>query len=337
MKIHHKMIACVVLLLFVTTSMAKIQVDEDLPDYQKISGISGNLSSIGSDTLANLMTLWAEEFKRAYPLVNVQVQAPGSSTAPIGLAERTVNLGPMSRLMKDTEVSSFEESYGYKPTLIAVAIDSLAVFVHKDNPIDGLTLQQVDAIFSTTRTCGASESIDSWGQLGLQGPWASRSIQIYGRNSVSGTYGYFKQHMLCNGDFKKTVTEQPGSASVVQSVSTSVNGIGYSGIGYATSSVRAIPLSPGTGNPFVEPTPENTLGGKYPLSRFLYIYINKVPGEEIDPLTMEFLKMILSKQGQQIVVKDGYIPLPARVAAREMKKIQPPPMEASAELSEKQN
>jgi len=331
MKIQNTIIACVVLLFFATTTIAITPVDEDLPDYQKISGISGNLSSIGSDTLANLMTLWAEEFNRAYPLVNVQVQAPGSSTAPIGLAESTVNLGPMSRLMKGTELSSFEETHGYKPTLIAVAIDSLAVFVHKDNPIDGLTLQQVDAIFSTTRTCGASESIDSWGQLGLQGPWASRSIQIYGRNSVSGTYGYFKQHMLCNGDFKNTVNEQPGSASVVQSVSTSVNGIGYSGIGYATSSVKALPLSPGAGKPFVEPTPENTLGGIYPLSRFLYIYINKVPGEQIDPLTMEFLKMILSKQGQQIVVKGGYISLPAKVAAREMKKIQPPVLETAIE------
>jgi phosphate transport system substrate-binding protein len=327
----YKTLACTVLLLFSTPSVARTTVDEALPDYEKVSGISGNLSSIGSDTLANLMTLWAEEFKRTYPTVNIQIQAPGSSTAPTGLATHTVNLGPMSRLMKDTEVGSFEDRYGYKPTLIAVAIDSLAVFVHKDNPITGLTLKQIDAMFSETLACGAPEPVTRWGQVGLGGAWADRSLQLYGRNSVSGTYGYFKQHVLCNGDFKNNVNEQPGSASVVQAVSTSVNGIGYSGIGYTTPSVRAVPLSSGEGRPFVEPTPENTLSGSYPLARFLYIYLNKAPGQPIEPLTAEFLKMILSKQGQQIVVKDGYIPLPSRVAGRERAKILPPPEDGNAQ------
>ena len=303
---------------------ARTEVDETLPDYQKVAGVSGNLSSIGSDTLANLMTLWAEEFKRNYPNVNIQIQAPGSSTAPPNLSARTVNLGPMSRLMKDTEVATFEEKYGYKPTLVAVAIDSLAVFVHKDNPIEGLTLKQVDAIFSSTRNCGGFEDIVRWGQLGLPAAWASRDIQLYGRNSVSGTYGYFKQHALCNGDYKNTVNEQPGSASVVQSVSSSLNGIGYSGIGYSTSSVRTVPLARDPGKPFVEATPENTLSGRYPLSRFLYVYINLAPGEQLDPLTAEFLKMTLSRQGQEIVVKDGYRPLPAAVAKRERQNIEPP-------------
>ncbi|NNK33035.1 MAG: phosphate-binding protein, partial [Xanthomonadales bacterium] len=198
---------------------AQARVDEALPVYEKTSGVSGNLSSVGSDTLANLMTLWAEEFKRAYPNVNVQIQAAGSSTAPPALTERTSNLGPMSRMMKDKEVEAFEKRHGYKPTPIAVAIDALAVFVHKDNPVEGLSLDQTDAIFSSTRTCGGSEDILNWGQLGLPGAWESRGIQLYGRNSVSGTYGYFKQHALCKGDFKNTVNEQPGSASVVQSVS----------------------------------------------------------------------------------------------------------------------
>ena len=318
-------ITFLLLTLLSANAWARATVDDALPEYEKVIGISGNLSSIGSDTLANLMTLWAEEFKRIYPTVNIQIQAPGSSTAPPGLAARTVNLGPMSRLMKDTEVGSFEERYGYKPTLIAVAIDSLAVFVHKDNPIEGLTLQQVDAIFSATRACGASADITNWGQLGLSGEWAQRRIQLYGRNSVSGTYGYFKQHVLCNGDFRNTVNEQPGSASVVQAISSSRNGIGYSGIGYTTSSVRGLPLSARADKPFVAPTPENTLSGRYPLSRFLYIYINKVPGQSIDPLTAEFLRMVLSKEGQEIVVKDGYIPLPAPVAEREREKIETVP------------
>lgn len=319
-RVHHFVILAVLACL-PGALLAQMKVDEALPAYEKTSGVSGNLSSIGSDTLANLMTLWAEEFKRVYPNVNVQIQAAGSSTAPPGLTEGTSNLGPMSRLMKDNEVEAFEKRHGYKPTPIAVAIDALAVFVHKDNPIAGLTLQQIDAIFSSTRTCGAPQDLVTWGQLGLPGAWVSRGIQLYGRNSVSGTYGYFKQHALCQGDFKNTVNEQPGSASVVQSVSSSLNGIGYSGIGYTTSSVRAVPLARDEGKPFVEATPENAVNGSYPLSRFLYVYVNKEPGKELDPITREFLTLVLSRSGQEVVVKDGYIPMPAAVSARELEKL----------------
>ena len=302
--------------------MAQAKLDESLPDYEKTSGVSGNLSSAGSDTLANLMTLWAEKFKRVYPNVNLQIQAAGSSTAPPALTESTSNLGPMSRLMKDKEIEAFEQKHGYKPTAVAVAIDALAVFVNKDNPIEGLSLVQTDAIFSSTRTCGGPEDIQTWGQLGLEGSWAARGIQRYGRNSVSGTYGYFKKHALCKGDFKNSVNEQPGSASVVQSVSASLNGIGYSGIGYTTSSVRAVPLSRNPGKAFVTASAENAINGTYPLARFLYIYINKEPGKELDPITAQFLTMVLAKQGQEVVVKDGYIPMPSAVAAKELAKLQ---------------
>jgi phosphate transport system substrate-binding protein len=317
----HRIFLIVLIALVPAVLPAQVQVDESLPDYQKTSGVSGNLSSVGSDTLANLMTLWAEEYKRVYPNVNVQIQAAGSSTAPPALTEGTSNLGPMSRLMKDNEVQAFEQRHGYKPTPVAVAIDALAVFVHKDNPIAGLTLQQTDAIFSSTRTCGGAEDIVNWGQLGLGGAWASRGMQLYGRNSVSGTYGYFKQHALCKGDFKNTVNEQPGSASVVQSVSASLNGIGYSGIGYTTSSVRAVPLAIDPGKPFVDATPDNAINGSYPLARFLYVYVNKEPGKQLDPITRQFLTMVLSRQGQQVVIKDGYIPLPATVSERELARI----------------
>ena len=268
---------------------AQVEVDPELPEYQKTSGVSGNLSSVGSDTLANLMTLWAESFKKVYPNVNVQIQAAGSSTAPPGLTEGTSNLGPMSRLMKDKEIEAFEKRHLYKPTPVAVAIDALAVFVHKDNPLEGLYIDQVDAIFSSTRTCGAPDPIEKWGQLGLEGAWVNREIQLYGRNSVSGTYGYFKDNALCKGDFLNNVNEQPGSASVVQSVSSSLNGIGYSGIGYTTSSVRAVPLSRGDGKPFVEATKEMAIAGSYPLARFLYVYVNKEPGKPLPPLTLSLI------------------------------------------------
>jgi len=292
---------------------ADTAVDPSIPAYKKTSGISGNLSSVGSDTLANVVTLWAEDFKREYPNVNTQIQAAGSATAPPALTEGVANIGPMSRMMKDDEIAKFEQKYGYKPTAVPVAVDALAIFVHKDNPITGMTMQQLDAVFSSTRTCGAPADIANWGQLGLTGAWASRDIQLFGRNSVSGTYGYFKETALCKGDYKNGVNEQPGSASVVQSVSTAVNGIGYSGIGYKTASVRTVPLAKKDGGKYVEANSANALSGEYPLSRYLYIYVNKKPNQPLAPLEREFIKLALSQGGQQDVVKDGYIPLPAKV------------------------
>lgn len=310
------------LLISLATSLsAEVKVDADLGEYAATSGVSGNLSSVGSDTLANLMTLWAEEYKRFYPNVNIQIQAAGSSTAPPALTEGTSNLGPMSRKMKDKELAAFEKKFGYKPTPIPVAIDALAVYVHKDNPIKSMSIAQVDAVFSSTRKCGGNEDITTWGNLGLKGDWKKRDIQLFGRNSVSGTYGYFKKKALCKGDYKSTVNEQPGSASVVQSVSSSLNGIGYSGIGYKTSGVQAVPLSKTAESDRIEATPENAISGKYPLARFLYVYVNKAPGKPLSPLESEFVKMVLSTQGQKVVVKDGYIPLPAKVAKKTLMSI----------------
>ena len=314
-----------VTLVLATVVAANVQaaasVDPGLPEYEIASGVSGNLSSVGSDTLANLMTLWAETFKRAYPNVNIQIQAAGSSTAPPALTEATSNLGPMSRKMKDKEIESFENRHGYKPTAVPVAIDALAVYVHKDNPVAGMSIADVDAVFSSTRKCGGTATLSNWGELGLDGAWERRDIQLFGRNSVSGTYGYFKKKALCKGDYKNTVNEQPGSASVVQSVSTSINGIGYSGIGYKTASVKAVPLAKKPGQDFVAATSENAVSGAYPLSRFLYVYINKAPNKALAPLEREFLKLVLSRPGQEVVVKDGYIPLPASVAQRTVRQL----------------
>ena len=296
-------------------NVAQAEVDANLPDYVKSSGVSGTLSSVGSDTLANLMTLWAEAFKANYPNVNIQIQAAGSSTAPPALIEGTSSFGPMSRQMKAKEVENFEKRYGYKPYGLPVAIDALAVFVHKDNPIAGMSIAQLDAVFSATLKCGARSAIDTWGDAGLSGSWSNRSVQLFGRNSVSGTYGYFKDTALCKGDFRNSVNEQPGSSSVVQSVSTSLNGIGYSGIGYRTASVRALPLSK-SGTNYVEPSGANAIDGSYPLSRFLYVYVNKNPTQDFSALEREFLRLVLSKQGQEVVHKDGYIPLPAVAAER---------------------
>jgi len=304
-----------------SSALAASGVDADLSVYKRTSGVSGNLSSVGSDTLANLMTLWTEEYKRLYPNVNIQIQAAGSSTAPPALTEGTSNFGPMSRKMKSKELEAFEKRFGYKPTPIKVAIDALAVYVHKDNPIKGMSISQVDAVFSKNRKCGSNKDIDRWGNLGMSGPWTGRDIQLFGRNSVSGTYGYFKKKGLCKGDFKATVNEQPGSASVVQSVSASINGIGYSGIGYKTSGVKAVSLTKKDGKPFIAATKENAANGTYPLSRYLYVYVNKHPNKPLSPLEREFVKMVLSKVGQEVVVKDGYVPLSAKIAEKELARL----------------
>lgn len=295
-----------------------VQVDPNLPTYERVSGVSGNLTSIGSDTLNNLMTLWAEEFRTFYPNVNVQIQGAGTGTAPPALVEGTSNFGPMSRGMRDSEQAAFEQRHGYPPTLVPVAIDTIAVFVNRDNPIEGMTIPQVDAVFSSTRRCGHGNDITRWGQLGMSGAWANRDITLYSRNAVSGTYGFFRQHALCDGDFKDAVNEQPGSASVVQGVTESLNGIGYSGIGYETAGVRALPLRrDAEGNGFFEPNAENAASGDYPLARFLYLAVNKHPERPMAPREREFLRLVLSKQGQEVTVRDGFIPLPESVAARQ--------------------
>lgn len=310
----------------ISTSLAfvvqaeKVALDPKTPEYAKTAGVSGNLNSIGSDTLNNLMTLWAEGFKTNYPNVNIQIEGKGSATAPVALAEGTAQLGPMSREMKSEEIDAFEKKHGHKPTQIKVAVDALAVFVHKDNPIKGLSLPQVDSIFSSTFKAGGKD-ITKWGELGLTGEWANKAISLYGRNSASGTYGYFKEHALKKGDFKSTVKEQPGSSSVVQAIGSDLGGIGYSGIGYRTSETRTVPLSAKAGGSFVEASYENSLSGDYPMARFLYVYVNKKPGQTVDKLTEEFIKFVLSKEGQQVVVKDGYFPVPCEVILEETKKL----------------
>ena len=299
-----------------------ITLDSNLKAYAKASGVSGNLNSIGSDTLNNLMTLWAEGFRKQYPNVKIQIEGKGSSTAPPALIEGTAQVGPMSRPMKSSEIDAFEKKYGYKPTSFPVAIDALAVYVNKDNPIKGLTMAQVDAIFSKSRRFGYKENLQRWGQLGLDGTWATMPLSIYGRNSASGTYGFFKEHALKNGDYKDEVKEQPGSASVVQGVTEDRGGVGYSGIGYLTSGVRPVPLAEKEGAPYKTATQDNAMDGSYPISRFLYVYVNKAPNKPLDPLVREFFKFVYAKEGQQVVVKDGFFPLTQAMVEKELKKLE---------------
>lgn len=310
------------LLLFAPTSRvaAQVQVDPKLPVYRPTSAVSGTIKSVGSDTMNNMMTLWSEGFKRFYPNVKTEIEGKGSSTAPAALIEGTANFGPMSRAMKPTETDAFEAKFGYKPIQLHTSIDMLAVYVHKDNPITGLRLATVDAIFSSTRKLGFRTDIRTWGQAGLAGAWANQPISLYGRNSASGTYGYFKEVALGKGDYKSSVKEQPGSSTVVQGVATDRNGIGYSGIGYKTADVRAVPLAV-EGDAFVAAEPANAYSGDYPLARPLLLSVNYKPGSQLDPLRREFVRYIFSKQGQEDVVKDGYFPVPQAVASRMLEQL----------------
>jgi phosphate transport system substrate-binding protein len=304
-----------------TAPAGAMRVDPAIPAYQPTSGISGNLSSVGSDTMNNLMTLWGEAFSRYYPNVKLQVEGKGSSTAPPALIAGTAQLGPMSRPMKPTEIDAFEKKFGYKPTQIRTSYDALAIYVNKDNPLEKITLAQADAAFSKTRKRGAPKDISTWGDLGLTGEWVSRPISLYGRNSASGTYGFFKEHVLSNGDFKDTVKEQPGSASVVQGVTNDRYGMGYSGIGYKTSGVKNLALAEKEGGAFSSGSYQDVVNGTYPLHRYLYIYVNRAPGKPLDPLVREFLKLVLSKEGQEVVIKDGYLPLTPQIVGDERRKL----------------
>jgi len=304
-------------------AVAEVKVDPNLPDYKPVKGVSGSISSVGSDTMNNLMTFWGEAFVTMYPNVGLEILGKGSSTAMPALIEGTANFGPMSRAAKDAEADQFEGEFGYKPTQLPTAIDLLAVYVNKDNPIAerGLSFAEVDAIFSSTRRFGHPESIERWGQVGLTGDWAGAPINLFGRNDASGTYGFFKKVTLGDGQYKDEVQKMPGSAPVVQAVGKDPYGIGYSGIGYKTPDVDTVPLAQNPGDEPVPPTAEHAFDGTYPLARFLLLTVNYQPGQELDPLRREFIKFIFSKQGQEIVLKDGYYPVPAPVARRALEMV----------------
>ena len=309
------------LLITSMTALAQVSVDPALAGYAQVQGVSGSLKSVGSDTMNNTMTLWAEGFLGMYPNVRIEIEGKGSSTAPPALIAGSSQFGPMSRPMKAAEVDEFESKYGYPPTSLPAAIDMLAVYANKDNPIcdRGLTLQQVDAIYSTNRRGGYRTDIRTWGEAGVtDSAWADQPISLYGRNSASGTYGYFKQNVLGDGDYKPSVKEQPGSSSVVQGVASDAPGIGYSGIGYLTADVCAVPLAFETASDPILATAEYAYTGEYPLSRFLYVYVNHRPGSDLDPLRREFVKYLFSRQGQEDVIKDGYYPITNEIASEAM-------------------
>lgn len=307
------------LLASVVSTASANDIDTRIAGYTAVPGVSGSLKSIGSDSLNNLMTLWAEGFRAVYPSVTIEIEGKGSSTAPVALIAGTAQLGPMSRPMRAAEKDQFEAKYGYKPTEVRVAVDTLAVFVNKDNPVSCLSLTQLDSMFSVTRNLGGAP-INTWDAVGGTGDFAGKPISMFGRNAASGTYGYFKEVVMGNGDFRDTVKEQPGSSAVVQGIAADRFAIGYSGIGYKTADVRAIAVS-GRDGQCHEPNQEEAYKGLYPITRFLYVYVNKNPSAPLEPVTREFFKFVLAREGQEVVVKDGYYAMPYVFAQEDVAKI----------------
>ncbi len=305
--------------LFAAT--AALALDANLPAYQSVKGVSGEIKSVGSDTLNREMELWAKGFKERYPNVKIEIEGKGSATAPTALLEGASQFGPMSRPMTAAESEAFEKKFGYKVSSFRVAVDALAVYVNKDNPIECLTMEQVDRIFSSTRKGSGGKSIDTWGNVGLSGDWASKLISIYGRNTISGTYEFFRQTALYSGEYKPEVKLQVGSEAVVEGVAGDKFAIGYSGLGYKTNGVRAVPLSVFFGAKCYDTSVESVLAGKYPLARYLFIYVNKKPGEPLDALRAEFIKYILSKDGQTQTERGGYYPITGEIREVELQKL----------------
>ncbi len=315
--------------LSLITASAALALDQNLPACQPAAGIAGQLKSVGPDTLDREMEAWAKGFQHFYPEVKIAVEGRGSATAPQALIEGAAQFGPMSRFMSPEEAEKFEKKFGYKVSSFRVSIDALPIYVNKDDPIRCLSMGQLDRIFSSTRTGGGGKNIVTWGDAGLTGEWASKPIAIYGRNSISGTHDFFRQIALYNGDFKPAVNQEPSSEAVVQHVDGDKFAIGYSGIAFKTDGVRAIHLSVNPGGQLsVNPggqchnaTLEETIGGKYPIARYLYVYLNKRPDEHLDPLRGEFIKYILSRDGQALVEQEGYYPLTNEIREIELRKL----------------
>jgi len=306
-----------------------------LASYVPASSLSGRLTIAGSDTMQRLMAMLAAEFTSRHPDVKMAVEGGGSSAGIrefiIGYssqrrgeksrdghdgASQTTVLAS-SRELTAKELAAFSARYGYEPVVIPVAMDAVAVYVHRDNPIQGLTVDQIDAIFSSTRKRGLP-AITTWGQLGLQNGWDHQPIHLYGRDRDSGTHDFFELVALDGGKLREDVNLKPGSASEILAIAGDPLGIGFAGIGFQGSAVRVVPLAGHGGGQFVMPSVESVRNQTYPLSRFLYLYVNQAPNRKFDPVLFEFLKFVNSQEGQNVVANAKFYPLPLNQVSKNL-------------------
>ena len=302
---------------------------DDLPNYDPADNLAGTIRSVGSDTMGPLVNSWAASFSKTHPEVRFDIESRGSGTGPQPLIDGTSDIAPMSREMTAGEKAAFEARHGYLPTQIRVGLDAVAVYVNTSNPLDGLTLEQVDGIFSQSRDCGG-DPVLFWNQVG-DGYGPNSRIKIVGRNRISGTFEFFREHALCGGEFRDDYDDQDDSLGVVWEVANNKDAIGFAGIGYRTPAVKVLNLARTAGSPMVglavtdegETDTSGISDGRYPLSRFVHIYVNKKPGEPLPALVDEFVRFVLSTGGQEVVSRRWFIPVNARTARAEIAKLAP--------------
>ena len=306
--------------------IGKPAVDPNVTSYNATREVSGALKLAGSDTMQPILSRLVNEFRRYHPNAVLSVEGGGSSAAVKEFLEAAprsksvsksksdepILLVASSRVLSASEVKQFTSKRGYHPTALPVAVDAVGIYVYRDNSLSHLTLEQVDAMFSTTRHRGYPHELKRWGQLGVNNGWESMSINLYGRDQKSGTRAFIKEHVLEHGEFTPAVHEEPGAASVILALSRDPFGIGYSGIGLQASTVRAVPLAEKEGMPYVLPSADSVMDESYPLRRFLYLYADKSPKAPLPALAEEFLAFVNSREGQQAVIKAGFYPLPAK-------------------------
>lgn len=294
----------------------KVKIDGRLAEYRRVEKLDGKIRSVGSSTLSNLINRWAESFKLLYPAVDVDITGGGSGIAVAALLENRTDLAPMSRPMTTKELADFQAKFGYAPTRITVGFDAIAIYVNKTNPLEAMSLRQLDSVFSASHKRGG-ETIKTWGQLGLSGDWAELEIAPKGPAKTHGMYSLFREMVMENGEFRFDLKSEPVSTSIVQDIGAEKAAIGFASYFFGSRRTRPIALSASDSGPYFLPTQQNCAEGKYPLARSLYVYVNKKPGTNLAPPTGHFLGFICSKQGQETAAKEGNYPLTAEISVRE--------------------
>lgn len=308
--------------LILAVGLSAIAVADELPEYQPGSLGKTSLSSVGSDSMADLVDLWAAEFNKFHPQTKVQVVSRGSATAPAALIEGTADVGPMARPMKSVELEKFKRSYGFEPTQIRTAMAGVAIYVSKSNPIKSISFEQLDALYSKSMNRGAKAEIASWQDLGVNLGVSKNDVMLLGAGLSSFARSFFRQQVLMLGDFSSDVTMTADTASMLETISLNDNAIGFGAVlDEIPEGVRLLPVSRSGDGKAVLPTKTALRNGDYPLGRFLNVYIVREPGKEIDPETKEFLRFVLSKNGQAIVAEEGLLPLPVSIAKQELAKL----------------
>ena len=275
------------------------------------------LRAVGSDVLAPLVQRWAHALESAQPGLHVEVLGPGSQAAPAALVRGEAELGPMGRPLTSDERAAFESRFGYPPTVVPVAVGALFVLVAKSNPLPSLTVEQLDAIYSRERSCGAPAPLQRWSELGVARPRVDDRIVPCGRDRRSGTREFFRWYGLCQGEFGDDVLEQPGARSLERAVAEGFCGIGYGGLPAAEPDVRAVPLAGHADEAPVAPTPEAIATRRYPLAQELYVVLDVPPGGAPGPDAAAFLRVALSLEGQAMAREFDLLPLPEPERAAE--------------------